>query len=240
MFAHPSARLIVIDHARTLALLGMITFHFRFDLVIFGLAPPEITATPFFYWHARIVAGAFLALAGLSLWLAHGKVLKWPAFWRREAKIVLAAGLVSLATYFAIPQSWIFFGILHSIALGSLLALPALRLPAPVTLACGVVVVVGSYFLPPLVEWNHPVLRWIGLQTLQTNTMDLEPLFPWFGVLLIGLAFGRAMEGRWPQPKSPPSRTSRALAWPGRHSLVIYLVHQPIMMALIWLALQLR
>lgn len=212
----------------------MIAFHFRFDLVLYGLADPSLTQTGFFIWHARLVAGAFLTLAGVSLWLAHGQGLRWRAFWRRQARLIGAAALVSLVTYYAVPQAWVFFGILHSIALGSLLALPFLRLPAGVTLAAGLAVIGAAQVLPELLAWNHPGLRWLGLQTLGTSTVDLEPLFPWFGLMLIGLGLGRLWAPRRLRPAPPPGRLLTALAWPGRHSLMIYLVHQPVLMALIW------
>lgn len=224
--------------ARTLALIGMITFHFRFDLVMFGILPPGIAATSLFYWHARLVAGSFMFLAGLSLWLAHGTAVNWPAFWRREGKLAAAAALVSVATYIALPNSWIFFGILHSIAVSSLLALPFLRVPAPLTLAAGLAVMVASYWLPEVAQWNHPGLRWLGLQTVPTSSMDLEPLFPWFGPLLLGLGTGRLLGPLWPRLARPQTRLTRALSWPARHSLMVYLVHQPILMGLIWGALQ--
>ena len=239
MQADRTDRLVLIDLARTAALLGMIAFHLRFDLVIFGISPPQVTATFGFYWHARLVAGAFLFLSGLSLWLAHGAGIRWPAFWRREAKLIAAAAAVSLATALAMPQSWIFFGILHSIALGSILALPFLRQPAPLTLAAGAMIMAASYHLPQIVQWNHPALRWIGLQTLPSNTMDLEPLVPWFGVLLLGVGTGKLLAPLWPRLHLRPSQTLRRLAWPGQHSLVIYLIHQPVLMALVWTYLHL-
>jgi uncharacterized membrane protein len=240
MTAQACNRLLLIDLARTAALAGMVAFHFRFDLVFFGLLAPEVTTTAFFYWHARIVAGAFLFLAGLSLWLAHGRGLRWPAFWQRQARLVAAAALVSAATYVAIPEAWIFFGVLHSIALGSLLALPFLRLPTPFILTFGLAILVGSYLLPPLLEWNHPGLRWLGLQTLPTQTMDLEPLFPWFGTLLLGLGAGKLLGPFWAQLNPTPGKTLCALAWVGQHSMAVYLIHQPVLLGLIWAYVQVR
>ena len=231
-------RLVLIDMARTLALLGMIAFHFRFDLVMFGLLPPEILATGLFYWHARLVAGSFLFLAGLSLWLAQGTALRWPSFWRRLAKLAAAAALVSAATWLALPQAWIFFGILHSIALGSVLALPFLRAPALLTLTTGAAVMAAAPVLAPILQWNHPALRWIGMQTLPTETMDLEPVFPWFGVMLLGLGCGRLLADHWHRLHLPASRVWHILAWPGRHSLAIYLIHQPVLLGLIWTYVQ--
>ena len=176
-------------------------------------------------------------LAGLGIWLAHGRGIRWPAFWRRLAKVGGAAALVSVATYIALPDWWIFFGILHCIALGSLLALPFLRLPALVTLAAGAFVVWASYALATP-AMNAPLLRFVGLHTIPTMTVDFEPLFPWFGPILIGLGLGRlgsrfglwAWLARWNAPA-----WARALGWPGRHSLAVYLLHQPILFGLVGL-----
>src|SRR5690606_41797081 len=100
----------------------------------FGLVPRGAATTGVFWGHARATAGGFIFLAGLSLWLAHGAGIRWPAFWRRFAKIAAAAALVTVATHFALPGLTVFYGILHSIAVSSILALAVLRLPALLTL----------------------------------------------------------------------------------------------------------
>ena len=127
---HPTERLLGLDIARSAALLGMVCFHIVFDLQMFGHLPFGTTLHPVFYWHARLVAGSFLFLAGVSLWLAHGQGIHWPAFWRRWIKLVAAAALVTVATYVALPEYFVYFGILHCIAASSLIGLLALRLPA--------------------------------------------------------------------------------------------------------------
>ena len=233
----PPSRIAALDLIRSAALLGMASYHFVYDLQMFGLVPPGFAVSGVFYWHARTVASTFLMLAGLGLWLAHGQGIRWPAFGRRMTKVAGAAALVSAATYIALPDWWVFFGILHCIALGSLLALPFLRLPALVTLAAGAAVVWASYNLATP-AMNAPLLRFIGLHTLPTMTVDFEPLFPWFGAMLIGLGLGQLGSraglwqalARWPAPP-----LVRRLGWPGRHSLAIYLLHQPILFGLVWL-----
>lgn len=231
-------RLLTLDIARSVALLGMVAFHFTFDLQVFGLVAYGTTAAPFFYWHARLVAGAFLFLAGVSLWLAHGDRIRWPAFWRRWLKIAFAAALVSIATFVAMPDYYVYFGILHSIALCSLLALPFLRLPAIATAAAGIAVMATSYVAPSPV-FNAPLLRFLGLATEPSLTVDFEPLIPWLGPLMIGLAAARFLGhsglARLAIPSTPLTKT---LAWPGQHSLRIYLVHQPLLMGLIWTYIQ--
>ncbi len=218
----------------------MACFHLVFDLQMFGLLPYGTTATAFFYWHARIVAGSFLFLAGASLWLAHGAAIRWPAFWRRWGKIAAAALLVTAATYAALPGYFVYFGILHCIAVSSLIGLLFLRLPALLTAACAAALMLASYHLPSE-TFNTPLLRFLGLATVPAETVDFEPILPWLGPFLLGLAAAR-LAGRfnlWPRLALPATPLLRKLAWPGQHSLAIYLLHQPVLLGSIWLATRL-
>ena len=228
-------RLWILDTARSLALLGMILFHFTYDLQLFGLLPPGASTSGFFWYFARGVAGSFLALAGMSLWLAHGQGLRWPGFWRRWIKLAAAAAAVSLATRLAVPEAWIFFGILHAIALFSLIGLGFLRLPAALTLATGAAILLVSPYLPGLLAWNAAPLRFLGLASTPTPTLDFEPVFPWLAPFLLGLGLAKAMAPLIPRLSQITG--PGWMAWPGRHSLPIYLLHQPLLIGLIWLAL---
>ncbi len=229
-------RIVEIDCARTLALAGMVMFHFAYDLVMFGLAPPELVTQGYFFYHARAVAGSFLFLAGFGLVLAHPAHIQWPAFWRRWIKIAGAAALVTLGTKLVMPEYFVFFGILHAIALFSILGLGFLRVPPVLTAAIGAALIIGSYALRSTMfdAWWLTIL---GLSTYRPQTVDFEPIFPWFGPFLIGLACAKLtfqfefLQNRAGQVRS---KLMQALAWPGRHSLIIYLVHQPILMALVW------
>jgi uncharacterized membrane protein len=234
---HPTERLLGLDIARSATLLGMVCFHIVFDLQMFGHLPFGTTLHPVFYWHARLVAGSFLFLAGVSLWLAHGQGIRWPAFWRRWIKLVAAAALVTVATYVALPEYFVYFGILHCIAASSLIGLFALRLPAAAVAALGAVIMVASYILPDP-AFNAPLLRFIGLATEPAMTVDFEPLFPWVGPFLLGLASAKwaSARGLLHRLTLPDTPVLRRLALPGQHSLMVYLVHQPILIPLIWVA----
>jgi uncharacterized membrane protein len=150
---------------------------------------------------------------------------------------VAAAALVTVATYVALPEYFVYFGILHCIAASSLIGLLALRLPAVAVAALGAVIMVASYILPDP-AFNAPLLRFIGLATEPAMTVDFEPLFPWVGPFLLGLASAKwaCARGLLHRLALPDTPVLRRLAWPGQHSLVVYLVHQPILIALIWVA----
>ena len=234
-------RILLIDLARTAALIGMVAFHFTYDLLLFDIIPRSYAGSNLFYFHARIVAGSFLVLSGLSLWLAHGQGIRWPAFWRRFAKVAGAAAVVTLATRVAMPDFYIYFGILHAIALFSLLGLAVLRLPAPLTALIAAGFIAGSFYLAGP-QFDAPLFRFLGLSTLPAQTMDFEPIFPWFGAVLLGIALGQVGSrfNLWARLSAVPAGNwVETLGWSGRHSMAIYLAHQPVLLGLVWAYTQL-
>lgn len=214
----------------------MALFHFVFDLEMFGYVVPGTATTGVWRALAVATAGSFLFLAGVGLWLAHEKAIRWPAFWRRFAKVAGAAVLVSIGTYVAFPNAFVFFGILHSIALCSLLGLAALRLPVVAIAALAIAV----FYAPDVLRssaFDPPYWWWTGLQLVQPSTVDYEPIFPWFAPFLAGLAASKLATrlGLWSRVSTPtPSRAAHWAGLPGRHSLLIYLIHQPILIGLVW------
>jgi uncharacterized membrane protein len=226
----PEARLIPLDAARTLALVAMVIFHFTFDLALFGHIPGETMSQPFWYYFARMIAGSFLFLAGVSLWLAHGQGIRWAAFWKRFAKVFAAALLVTIMSIWFVPGGTIWFGILHAIAATSLLGLLFLRLPWPVTLAIAALIFAAAWG-PRSPAFNPLWLVWTGLAETRPNMGDYVPLVPWAAPALAGIAFAKAMRvDQW--ARTSPTRAVDLLTFPGRHSLVIYLIHQPILIGL--------
>lgn len=223
-------RLIPLDLARTVALVCMVIFHFTFDLALFGFIDPGTMSQPFWYYFARMIAGSFLFLSGVSLWLAHGQGIRWPAFWSRFAKLAAAAALVTLASIWLVPGGPIWFGILHAIAAASLLGLIALRLPWPVTLAVAAVIFAAAWG-PRFPAFDPIWLVWTGLAESRPMMGDYVPLVPWAAPALAGVAVAKALRiDLW--PGRAPSRAVHRLTFPGRHSLIIYLIHQPILIGL--------
>ncbi|MEZ5754322.1 MAG: heparan-alpha-glucosaminide N-acetyltransferase [Paracoccaceae bacterium] len=236
MAAGTGDRLVLIDVARTVALVGMAVFHLAFDLEMFGHLAPGTTVTGGWAIFARLVAGSFLFLSGVSLVLAHGGAIRWAGVWRRLGRLVAAAALVTGATWLAFPQAFVFFGILHSIALCSLIGLALIRLPGLVLLALAVAVVAVDRSVA-LEVMNPRWLAWTGLGSVAPLAVDFVPVFPWLGAVLAGMGVAKLAEAAgfrdW-AGRVRAGRGLRRLAWPGRHSLLIYLIHQPVLIALVW------
>jgi uncharacterized membrane protein len=223
-------RLILIDAFRGVAILAMAAYHFGWDLFYLGWITTDITEDPVWVTAQRLILGSFVLLAGMSLALAHGNGIRWPGLWRRVAILAVAAIAVSIGTYIAFGEYFSFFGVLHALALFAILAIPFIRAPLWLILAAAAAIILGALLL------SHPVfenrwLAWIGFWPVMPMTVDLVPVFPWFGILLIGVAGMRMilaspLGGRLAAIRG--GRPLGALAWIGRWSLIIYLLHQPL------------
>ena len=227
------SRIAAIDIARGLALAAMAIYHFVWDLEFFGYAVPGTTLQPEWKYFARAIASSFLLLVGISLVLGHNRKINLRTFAIRLSKVALAAGLISLVTWFAMPGGFIFFGILHSIALGSVLALAFLKLPWFVNLAAAVFFISAPLFLKTELL-SAPIWYWLGLAPTPPVSNDYVPIFPWFGLIVLGMAMARLalnsginkILARW----KPSNNVTRILTFFSKHSLLTYLIHQPLLL----------
>jgi len=234
------SRIGMIDVARGVALLAMAVYHFTWDLEFFGYIEPGTTAVGGWKLFARTIASSFLFLVGVSLVLAHGRGTRWRPFLSRLAMVAAAAAAISLVTWFAVPGGFIFFGILHQIALASLIGLAFLRLPWLLTMLAAVLVIAAPHYLRASF-FDSPWLWWVGLSSVDPPSNDYVPVFPWTGAVLAGIAVARLTEGLGLLAALglvTPGRTAAPLVFIGRHSLAFYLVHQPVLIGAIWLFAQ--
>ncbi len=233
--AAPAAgRIAGIDALRGLAVIAMVAFHFCFDLAHFG-----VIATNFYrdaFWlHARTgILSSFLLLAGASLVLAQRTERGRAGFWRHVATIAACALLVTAGTYVAFPQSFVSFGVLHAVALSLVLLRPLAARPW-LALALGVAVIVaGNVIAHP--AFDGPPWGFVGFATVKPRTEDYVPLFPWTGVMLVGIALGHALVRNRFRAVAPFGALPRFVRWLGRHSLAVYMLHQPLLFGAVWLA----
>ncbi|MCB8840446.1 heparan-alpha-glucosaminide N-acetyltransferase [Aurantimonas sp. VKM B-3413] len=236
---NPAARgrIEIIDIARAIALLAMVVFHFTWDLEHFSYVEHGLTGSGGWRIFARAIASSFLFLVGFSLVLAHGRRIRWRPFLLRLAQVAAGALAVTAITLFVTPNSFVFFGILHEIVLASLIGLLFLRLPFFVTaLAAALVIALPAFFSDP--AFDTPLLAWIGFAPAPPLSNDLVPLFPFFGAVLAGIAAGRLATDTGFLDRlralNPALRPLQPVAVLGRHTLVFYLLHQPILFGLVF------
>jgi uncharacterized membrane protein len=233
--SNPPSRIAAIDAARGLALVAMVAYHFAWDLQFLEMAAIDVTGDRRWLAFANAIAATFLALVGVGLVMAHRHGLAARAFWLRVGTIAAAAAAITVVTLNATPQQPIWFGILHCIAVSSVLALAFLRAPLVLVAAmAGLCIAAPMRFADP--AFNAPALMWLGLRSEGLPTPDYVPLLPWFGMVLVGVVLGRLLEPRLHQAWArwrPGNALARALVWAGQRSLPIYLIHQPVLIGLL-------
>lgn len=230
-------RLALLDLARGLAVAAMAVYHFSWDLSWFSFVDWQVAEAPGWRTFAISIAASFLFLAGISLDLAHHRQIRWQPFWKREILVIAAAICVSLGTYFAFPESFVRFGILHCIAASSLIALPFTRLPLVCSAAAGAVFLSLPHIISTQI-FDGDVWLWTGLGSPASASVDYVPLAPWTGAMLLGVTTSQLSRHlRLTERLSNLKFNGKAgtgLRWMGRRSLPIYLLHQPLLFGLVW------
>lgn len=232
-----------VDTVRGLAVCLMILYHFCYDLTYFRLYIFDFYNDIFWLGARTLIVSLFLLLVGISIHLsARRGILSQEfirSFARRLAWLLLCALLVSVSSYYFSPSRWIFFGILHFISVASVLGLLFVTHPKT-SLGFGIsLIVLGIYGAFP--AFDHDYLQWFGLMTHKPMTEDYVPMLPWFGVVLLGLFIGHrcfsvSAQGPCANEMNNPRLNAVGIKWLGflgRHSLLVYMIHQPIMLGLL-------
>ena len=247
-YAYNGVRFQGVDLLRGLAITMMVAYHCCYDLAWFGFVPwtrhDMLTDSGWIGWRSLIVV-SFLTIVGFSLALSIVFKPAWSDLRKRWAQITGAAMLVSLASYGFVGERWIYFGILHFIAVATLLCrLMLFRIMSARWIATlgFAAIVIGLLFSTS--AFDSPPLNIIGFAAQKPSTDDFVPLFPWIGIVLIGIAGGRLWQAHSFRPiavlsslrTAVPTPLQRGLAGMGRWSLTIYLLHQPILIGVLGVA----
>lgn len=233
-----SRRLHLIDALRGTAVVLMAIYHFAWDLQYLRLVQLYMFTDPWWHRFALFIAGSFLFLTGVSQVLAARNGLHTGRFLKRVGVIAANAAAISIATRIAVPEGWVFFGVLHCIAVSAILGLPFLRLPPLATAAAGVFCLAAPGLFASD-AFNAPWLWWLGLATARPGTYDFVPVLPWLGWALLGMATTQLILNGPERARAllswrPRARAWDGLEWLGRHSLVVYMLHQPILFGSLW------
>lgn len=233
-----------LDILRGVAVVWMTVFHFAFDLNHFGYIQQDFYRAPVWTLQRTCILSLFLFTAGVGQALAAQAGQSWPRFWRRWFQIAGCALLVSVGSLIMFPRSWIYFGVLHGMAVMLLVARLTASWGRWLWPAGALLVLLGQVlpwahaYLPAMQAFNHPALHWLGFVSYKPVTEDYVPLLPWLGVMWWGVAAGQLAFARgWLRvPQAEPSRGLAALGWVGRWSLSWYMLHQPLLIGLLMLA----
>ena len=237
-------RLWEVDFLRGLAIIMMVIFHLAYDLDFFRIYEIDLSHG-FWFYLARFTATLFLLLVGISLTLSHsraklsGELSQYPLRLLKRSLWIMSLALgITLVTYIVIGRGFIVFGILHLISISILLAYPLLRLGMMNALLGLAAILLGLYIQELDVDFFW--LIWLGLAPQSFASLDYVPLLPWFGVVLMGMAGGallyKDLVRRFPLPDISAWPLARGLAFLDRNSLAIYILHQPLLLDLIYLA----
>lgn len=238
-----SARYWEVDALRGIAILMMATYHFAYDLDYF--ADFDINARAGFWaWFADLTAFSFIFLAGVALVISHARAASrsdrstpiFEKYLRRGTRIFLYGMILTVVTFFVDSDRFIQFGILHVIGFSIVAAYPFLHRPPATTALWGLAIIaVGLWFDANRLDVPYPWFYWLGLRPEGISSFDYRPVLPWFGAALLGISAGRLLYPnglrRFPLPDLNGIAPIDALSFMGRWSLLIYFVHQPILIA---------
>jgi len=222
------ARYFYIDVWRGIAIVMMIVFHFVYDLSFFEYIEVDFNREPLWLNFRILIVAIFLCLVGISLQLATKRTLNLQRYFRRMGLLIGAAALVSVGSYFVFPDNLIYFGVLHFIAVASVLGLLFKKLFWANLILGLVIIILGIQFYQGV--FASSFWYWTGLMSDRPYRVDYVPLSPWFGVVLIGMFLACVIE-KYKVLSIKYHRKNKVisfLAWGGRHSLLIYLLHQPL------------
>ena len=228
-----------VDMVRGIAILMMIFFHTVFDLSFFGISAIEVSSG-FWKYFAYATASLFLLIVGISLTISHARAATSLSghrlalkFVYRGAGIFLLGLLVTVVTFLYLHEGYIVFGILHLIGISVMIS-PLFFRFKKYNLVWGLLFIITGYFLPMI---NGPAwLLPFGIHPATFWSVDYEPVFPWTGIVLIGMGIGEYLYPGGVRKYAIPSIPSffmQPLAFLGKHSLMIYLIHQPLIILLL-------
>ncbi len=226
-----SNRFVEIDALRGIAVLAMVAFHALFDYN-FLVAPRFDLYTGPVFWLGRVAAVLFVGLFGASLFLrVHRKHLDGFAlvkdFVVRGVWLFVLGLVLTVVSFLLFPEYTIWFGVLHFLGVASVLSILLVRRPA-LAGALGALIALFGIWLS-VVSLQLPF--WIPLLPVSFATFDFFPLFPWLGVVWLGIALGSFAYSNGNRSFREPAWNSsvvvQCLAWSGRRSIWIYFFHQP-------------
>jgi uncharacterized membrane protein len=236
-------RIWEIDFIRGVAIILMVIFHFIYDLNHFSITDYNLWSGPFSI-AAQLTASVFVLLVGISLTIGYNKkkndlpdsIIQF-AFVKRGLKIFSFGLLITLISWIIIPERFVLFGILHCIGICIIFSIPFITHIRSNLFTGSILILMGLYLR--MFTFDFSILLPFGFLPHTFLTIDYFPILPWFGVVLYGIALGNYLyphgQRRYHLNFNSNSTFPQKVCFIGRHSLPIYLVHQPLLVGFIFL-----
>lgn len=231
-----------IDTVRGIAVILMIISNYAFALSflnIYTVGGGQL----FWLFFPRLIAGIFIFLVGVSLTISYSRVKHktkrelYKKYFFRGLKIFGYGLIITLVTWLYLKEGFVVFGILHFIGISIILSY--LFLPHRLfNFLLGIALILTGFFLYSL-RFNFPWLLWLGFIPINFSSIDYFPILPWFGITLIGIAFGNLFYPngirRFRIFDRSKSLFIKPFSFLGRNSLLIYLIHQLVLIAVLYI-----
>ncbi len=231
-----------IDFFRGIAICMMVLYHFLYDLNYFDIYSID-ASSGFWLFFAYVTASTFIFLVGISLSISYKRAKKdkdnflFSKYLLRGIKIFIWGLLVTFTTWIFIEDEYVIFGILHFIGVAIILSYPFIEKRNLNIILGSISIGLGIYLSEK--TFSTSMFFWLGLKPSNFSTVDYFPIFPWIGVVLLGIAFGDTfytkLESRIKAPKFSNLSLVKAICFLGMYSLFIYLIHQPIILGILYL-----
>lgn len=216
-------RIWEIDFLRVIAIVLMVLFHFIYDL-------SEFTNIDIHYYHTpwrqigTLAAVTFIFVSGISSGLSVGSG-------KRGIKVFCFGMIVTISTYIALPDLYIRFGILHFLGISMILSELLRKLNNWVLVFLAIIIAYNPF---KNIVVSHPLLLPLGIKYPGFMSADYYPLVPYLSVFILGIL---AYKIYYYKKRSllPFTLEHKYITYISKNSLIIYLLHQPIIIALLFL-----
>lgn len=229
-------RLWELDVLRGIAIVMMVVYHGVFYLDWFFDQPVQ-SQVGFWYWEGRFSAILFMLLVGVASVIIRQRyqgVAYFNKQFKRGIRLIFLGMVVTLVTWFIVQEQTIWFGILSFIGFGILLTIPVAHRPW-LSLILAVLSLALGLWINTL-EWNSFLGVFLGAPPANYQSLDYYPLLPRLGWVLLGIFLGHQVYPRAePLFQIAPGPMAKGLAWMGKKSLWIYLIHPLVLFGLMWL-----
>lgn len=236
-------RVGIVDETRGLAVISMVIYHLYFDLVYFyGVDMGKLIDTVMDWWQP-LIAGTFIFVSGIAANYSHNH-------FKRGALCFFVGMCFTFATAFITPHAPIYFGVLHLLGISMMIYGFIGNFTSKIPWVLGLILFALLYFLTLNIPHGYMGFNWLftidmpdslygarllfplGFMPSGFSSMDYFPLLPHFLLFMSGASLGvlfksgRAAKGMYMVRFS-------GLAFIGRHALLIYILHQPVMVAIL-------